>query len=111
MKKLIGTKISVYLCLSVVSIFLFLAPTFAQNQTLLKRTTYKTETVELGAGGTVSIIGAPNGAITVEGWQKNEVEITAEVEMQAPTEADLAELAKVNNFAIVAPLHQRRDEL
>ena len=104
MKKVFETRISVRLCLSVVSIFLFLAPAFAQNQTLLKRTTYKTETVELGAGGTVSIIGAPSGAITVEGWQKNEVEITAEVEMQAPTEADLAELAKVNNFAIDADL-------
>jgi hypothetical protein len=31
---------------------------------------------------------------------KNQVEITAEVEMQAPTEADLTELAKVNGFVI-----------
>ena len=95
-------KIGVRLCLSLFSLLIFLAPCFAQAQTLLKRTTYKTETVELGAGGTVSIIGAPSGSITVEGWQKNEVEISAEVEMQAATEADLAELAKVNNFAIDA---------
>lgn len=102
MKQTIGlNKIRVSLCFSIVSIFLFLAPCFAQKtQTLLKRTTYKTETVELGAGGTVTITGAPNGSITVEGWQKNEVEISAEVEMQAPTEADLTELAKVNSFAI-----------
>ncbi|MCY7375658.1 MAG: hypothetical protein LH472_06765 [Pyrinomonadaceae bacterium] len=92
----------VHLCLSAVSIFLFLAPCLAQTKSLIKRTTYKTETVELGAGGTVSIIGAPNGSITVEGWQKNEVEISAEVEMQAATEADLTELAKVNGFAIDA---------
>ncbi len=88
------------MCLSAVSIFLFLAPCFAQTKTLIKRTNYKTETVEFGVGGTVSIIGAPQGSIKVEGWNKNEVEISAEVEMQAENEADLAELAKVNGFAI-----------
>lgn len=101
-------KICVHLCLSAVSIFLLLAPCFAQdeqkatnqNKPLIKRTNYKTETVEFGVGGTVSIIGAPQGSITVEGWSKNQVEITAEVEMQAPTEADLTELARVNGFVI-----------
>jgi len=73
---------------------------FAQTNQLIKRTTYKTETVEFGVGGTVTIIGAPAGSIFVEGWQKNAVEISAEVEMQAATEANLAELAKVNGFAI-----------
>jgi len=73
---------------------------FAQTNPLFKRTTYKTETVEFGVGGTVSIIGAPVGSIVVEGWQKNAVEISAEVEMQAATEAELAELARVNGFAI-----------
>jgi hypothetical protein len=72
----------------------------AQTNPLIKRTTYKTETVEFDAGGTVSIIGAPVGSVVVEGWQKNAVEITAEVEMQAATEADLAEIARVNGFAI-----------
>jgi hypothetical protein len=94
-------KICVHLCLSAVSIFLLLAPCFAQeSKSLIKRTNYKTETVEFGVGGTISIIGAPQGSITVEGWSKNQVEITAEVEMQAPTEADLTELAKVNGFVI-----------
>jgi len=93
-------KVCVYLCLSVAAIFLFLTPCFAQTQPLIKRTNYKTETVEFGVGGTVSIIGAPSGAITVEGWNKNQVEITAEVEMQAATEADLTQLAKVNGFVI-----------
>ncbi|CAN5865492.1 hypothetical protein BH24ACI1_BH24ACI1_26120 [soil metagenome] len=73
---------------------------FAQTNQLIKRTTYKTETVEFGVGGTVSIIGAPAGSIVVEGWQRNAVEISAEVEMQAATEADLAELARVNGFVI-----------
>ncbi len=101
-------EVCVHLCLSAVSIVLFLPTCFAQdeqklikqNKPLIKRTNYKTETIEFGVGGTVSIIGAPNGSITVEGWSKNQVEITAEVEMQAPTEADLAELAKVNGFVI-----------
>ena len=93
-------KICVYLCLSAVTFLLFLLPCFAQTTPLIKRTTYKTETVEFGVGGTVTIIGAPAGSIFVEGWQKNAVEISAEVEMQAATEANLAELAKVNGFAI-----------
>jgi hypothetical protein len=95
-------KICVNICLSAAIMFLFSLVCFAQNSggTLIKRTNYKTETVDFGVGGTVSIVGAPSGSIRVEGWQKNAVEISAEVEMQAATEADLAELAKVNNFVI-----------
>ncbi len=94
-------KICVQLCLPVVSLLLFLAPCFAQEtKPLIKRTAFKTETVEFGVAGTVSIVGAPQGSITVEGWGKNAVEITAEVEMQAENEADLTELAKVNGFVI-----------
>ena len=69
-------------------------------QTPLKRTIFKTENVELGAGGTIDVIGAPTGAIFIEGWQKNEVEISAEIETEAATEADLALLAQVNGFAV-----------
>ena len=94
-------KIRVHLCLCVVSFFLFAAPSLAQEtKPLIKRTTYKTETVEFGVAGTVSIIGAPAGSIKIEGWGKNAVEITAEVEMQAETESDLTELARVNGFVI-----------
>ena len=73
---------------------------FAQTPTLLKRTDYKTEKVEFGVGGTVSVVGAPNGSISIEGWQSNEVEITAEITNEAATEADLALLSKVNGFVI-----------
>lgn len=73
--------------------------TFAQNK-LIKRTNYKTETMDFGVGGTISIVGAPQGSIKIEGWNKNQIEVTAEVEMQAESEADLAELAKVNQFTI-----------
>lgn len=69
----------------------------AQTKPLLTRTTYKTETIDFG-GGTLSITGAPIGSITIEGWQKNQVEISADVEVQAETEADLARLAEISGF-------------
>jgi hypothetical protein len=67
---------------------------------LLKRTKYQTETVELGMGGTFSVIGAPVGSIEIEGWNKNEIEITSEIEVQAYTEEDLKLLAEVTGFAL-----------
>jgi len=67
---------------------------------LIKRTTYKSDSLEFGAGGTVSIIGAPNGSIEIEGWSKNEIEIAAEIEVQGATEADLSKLAEVNGFVL-----------
>ncbi len=91
-------KICVRLCLSAVSLLLFTLPSFAQNKPLLKRTTYKTEKVDFSAGGTISIVGAPVGSIEIEGWQKNEVEISAEIEVQAESEADLAQLTQINGF-------------
>ncbi len=69
----------------------------AQNS-LLKRTTYKTDTVEFGSGGTFSIIGSPNGSIEVEGWQKNQIEVSAEIIVEAENESDLALLASVVGF-------------
>jgi DUF4097 and DUF4098 domain-containing protein YvlB len=93
-------KICVHLCLFVVSILLLSLPIFTQTKPLLKRTTYKTENIDFGAGGTLSVVGAPNGSITIEGWQKNEVEITADIEVQAETESDLALLAQVNTFVL-----------
>ncbi len=91
-------KIYGCLCLSIVSLFLFTFASFAQNKPLLKRTTYKTEKTDFMAGGTVSVVGAPTGSIEIEGWQKNEVEISAEIEVQAETENDLALLAAVDGF-------------
>ena len=94
-------KTGVHLCLSAMLFFVFFAPAvFAQNKQFLKRTTYKTDTVDFGVGGTVSIIGAPNGSISVEGWQKNEVEISAEIEVQAATENDLAQLAQISTYIL-----------
>ncbi|MEO6655252.1 MAG: hypothetical protein ABIO36_04150, partial [Pyrinomonadaceae bacterium] len=71
---------------------------FAQTPTLLKRTTVKTDRFDLGSGGTIAITGAPNGSIRVTGTSKNEIDITAEIEIQAGSEADLAKLAEVTGF-------------
>jgi Putative adhesin len=81
-------------------LIIFSVNCFAQNTNLLKRTVYKSDKLDFGAGGTVSVIGAPNGSIEIEGWQKNEVEISAEIEIQAANEADLATLAEINNFVL-----------
>src|ERR1044072_2183143 len=65
---------------------------------LLTRTTTRRETARFSYGGTVTLIAAPRGSVTVEGWQGNEVEVTANIELKGPTEADLDHLAKVNTF-------------
>ncbi len=94
-------KIFIYSLLSVLVLIILIAPaSFAQTKQLLKRTTYKTDTVDFGVGGTVSIVGAPSGAISIEGWQKNEVEISAEIEVQAESESDLAQLAQVSTYIL-----------
>jgi hypothetical protein len=81
--------------------FAFSVPLFAQTgASLLKKTTYKTDSIEFGPGGTISVTGAPKGSISIESWNKPEIEVSAEVEIQAPTEADLALLAAVNTFVI-----------
>lgn len=74
-------------------------PTFAQSS-LLKRTTYKSQTVEAGPAMTLSLIGAPEGSIKIEGWNERDMEVSAEIEVRAGTAADLDELAKVTGFAI-----------
>ena len=67
---------------------------------LLKRTTTRTETRRLGYGGSVTLYGAPEGSITIEAWTRGEVEITADIELNAGTEEELARLASVNNFVV-----------
>ena len=71
---------------------------FAFGQGFVKRTTYKSDRLDFGVGGTLAVVGAPAGSIRIEGWSNREIEISAEIEMQAPTEADLDRLAKVTGF-------------
>ncbi|HUF03656.1 MAG TPA: hypothetical protein VMM38_05705 [Aridibacter sp.] len=95
MREISARSFAVALILMVVAL-----SAFTQTPGKLKRTTYKTETIESGVGSTVSIIGSPVGSIRVEGWSKNEVDISAEIEVSAANEVDLAELAKVTGFLI-----------
>jgi len=90
-------------------VFVFSLAAFAQGTgQLVKKTTYKSDSFEFGVGGTVSVTGAPQGSILIEGWSKNEVEISAEIEIQAPTEADLALLAAVDTFVVDQGFNQIR---
>jgi hypothetical protein len=67
---------------------------------LLTRTATRHEKRRLGYGSTVTIVGAPQGSITVEGWPRSEVEITADIELRAETEEDLDLLAAVNGWVL-----------
>jgi hypothetical protein len=67
---------------------------------LLTRSTTRHEKRKLGYASTVTIIGAPQGSITVEGWPRSEVEITADLELRAETEEDLNRLAAVNSWVL-----------
>jgi hypothetical protein len=73
---------------------------FGQTAGTIKRTTHKSDRLPFGVGGTLAVLGAPNGSIRVEGWSNNEIEITAEIEIQAANEADLATLSKVTGFTL-----------
>jgi len=75
---------------------------------LLKRTTTRHETARLQYGGTVTLSAAPTGSVVIEGWDRNEVDVTATIELQAPTAADLDRLAAVNNFAFDVDMNHIR---
>jgi hypothetical protein len=66
----------------------------------VKRVVTKTDKLDFGAGGTVAIMGAPKGSIRVEPATSNEVEISAEISLEASNEADLALLEKVTGFIL-----------
>ncbi|HEX8772096.1 MAG TPA: hypothetical protein VF735_00735 [Pyrinomonadaceae bacterium] len=66
----------------------------------LKRTTTRHEVRRFGYGSALTILGAPAGSITIEAWSRNEVEITADIELRADTEEDLARLSEINGFLL-----------
>ncbi|GAC1401138.1 MAG: hypothetical protein NVSMB56_16260 [Pyrinomonadaceae bacterium] len=72
----------------------------------LTRTTTRHETRRLGYGGTLTLRGAPSGSITIEGWARNEIDVTADIELHANTEDELARLAAVNNFLLTSDPNQ-----
>jgi hypothetical protein len=71
-----------------------------QPKPLLKRTTYKTDKFDFGVGGTLIVSGAPVGSIRIEGWANREIEISAEIQVEASTEADLVRLSEITTFAL-----------
>lgn len=79
--------------------------TAAPNIQLLTRSTRRRESSRFSYGGTVTLIGAPRGSVTVEGWNRNEVEVSADIELKAETEAELDQLAKVNTFVFDTDLN------
>lgn len=87
--------------------FLLTGSAFAQPK-ILKRTTEDTKKLKFGMGSTLTIVGAPLGNIQIEGWNKNEIEITSNIEVQAENEADLELLFKINGLITDAsPNHIR----
>jgi hypothetical protein len=66
----------------------------------LKQTLTKHEVRRFGYGGDITILGGPTGSVTIEGWTRNEVDITVNIEIEANSEKDLAEVASVTGFLI-----------
>lgn len=75
---------------------------------LLKQTIVRNESQRLGYGGTVTVVGAPEGSIVIEGWARNEVSLSAEIELHGQTEEDLKQLSQVNGFVFDEDLNHIR---
>src|SRR5687767_11995228 len=85
--------------LLILSALLIILPTSLVAQTYaVQRTITKTDRFDFYSGGTVAITGAPNGSIVVEGSTSNEIEITAEIRLQAANEVELDFLASNTGF-------------
>jgi hypothetical protein len=94
------------LSLIIIGVFLISTAALAQKKIaapaapLLTRTVSRHESRRFGYGGTFTIVGAPHGSITVEGWSKNEIDLTAEIEVQGATEDDMAKVVAVTGFVL-----------
>jgi hypothetical protein len=75
---------------------------------LVVRTTSRHEVRRLGYGGSVTIVGAPEGRITIEAWPRNEVDITADIELRAESEEDLTKLATIDGFVLDSTMNNLR---
>ena len=95
------------LALLVVSLWFPIAADSQQKKTpppsrtpQLMRSTSRHEVRRFAYGGTLTVVGAPEGSVTIEGWSRNEIDIRAEIQLRADTENDLALLAAVNTFVL-----------
>jgi hypothetical protein len=95
-------KNRIILSLVSISIFFTVAAIAAGAQTpqMLKRTTTKSDKLDFGSGGTVVVTTPPNGSVTIEGWSKNEIELTAEITVEAANNVDLERMARVTGFSL-----------
>jgi hypothetical protein len=85
--------------LNPIFIILVLCLAFMPSEAQVTRKITKTDKFDFGSGGTVAVTGAPQGSVNIVGSQKNEVEITATITLNAATEADLDVLAGSTGFA------------
>lgn len=81
-----------------VAAMLLASAAMGQTSISSKRTITKTDSFDFKSGGTVAVTGAPNGSIEIVGSSENKVEITAEILLQAASEADLDSLANLTGF-------------
>ena len=86
--------------LSITALILSLVLATAAQSSLIKRSTSKTDRLDFGPGGTLSVVGAPEGSITILPANGNEILIEAEIELRAATEAELTRLAEVTGFVL-----------
>ncbi|NNE66200.1 MAG: hypothetical protein HKN33_06505 [Pyrinomonadaceae bacterium] len=91
--------------LSCLLLFISIANVLAQktvdpNAFQVVRTKSMSKKAGFGPGGTIVIVGAPHGAVSIEGWDKNRIEIEAEIQVRAHNEQDAARLANVTGFAV-----------
>jgi len=86
--------------IAVVTIVLLCAFAAAAQSSNLKRVITKSDKLDFGVGGTVAVAGAPHGSIRIEPSARNEVEINAEITIEAANEADLTTLEKVTGFVL-----------
>jgi hypothetical protein len=100
-------KLAYSLALLVVSLWFPIAADSQQKKTpppnrtpQLARTTTRHEVRRFAYGGTLTVVGAPEGSVMIEGWSRNEIDIRAEIQLRADTETDLALLAAVNTFVL-----------
>jgi hypothetical protein len=80
------------------SLLAFIGLSIAQPPLASKRTIIKTDQFNFSSGGTIAITGAPHGSIQIIGTPANEIEITAEIQLQAATARDLDTLAASTGF-------------
>lgn len=71
---------------------------FSQGYPIYVHRSTKTDRFEFGPGGTLTITGAPSGSVRIVGGDKNEVEITAEIQVERGDDGDMAKLASAIGF-------------